>query len=408
MQEKLLRTLETHFKQLTRPVKEEELLFFLDSRSRTKFDRETFYELTDRINEEGARLTPHEFTKVYLAAHDVLQSKQSQAVRELREIDANSKDILRSQRGILRVLFKGIEFGHIENSTDYVEFSVANKFRTTMYYFGDEDTISVFVPEEQFKSEAVVMLKTARDVRIDSKVISVAKFAQKKERVIFSNNTDINFVTEVVTATHSDVVKHITTKKASLQTYISFAKQKKDILVEPFRDLFLNEKPMRPKVEPKCSGALKLTTVLTVLVFLLALALNYTRCMFIDIFICVSYFGNMYIWRRFNLFLGLKLIAVLVVSIIVDLSWEGIKLYHYNSRYERTTKNLRILGLIFSFINIVFKVILIYLYFRLSRHSKEEDYLAMDDDLSINEVDEHDYLVNVPVYDDNNIGVSRL
>lgn len=408
MQEKLLKTLEAHFKQLTKPVKEEELLFFLDSRSRTKFDRETFYELTERVNEEGAKLSPHEFSKIYLSAYDVLESKQNQAVRELRDIDANSRDVLRAQKGILKVMFKNIEFGHIENTTDYVEFVVAGKFRTTMYYFGEEDTINVFVPDELFKSEAVITLRTAREVRIDEKVINIAKFSQKKERVMFINNTDVNFVTEVATATRNDVSKHITTKKAALQTYISFAKQKKDILLEPFRDLFLNEKPAKPTIEPKCSGLLKLTSALTILVFLLSLALNYTRCMFIDIFICVFYFGNMYIWRRFNLFLGIKLILVLIVSILIDLFWEAIKLYHYNSKYESTSKGLRILGLVFSLLNIGLKIILIYLYYRLSKESKNEDYLAIDDEVSINEVDEKDYLVNVPHYDSDHIGVARL
>ena len=408
MQEKILRITEAHFKQLTKPVKEEELLFFLDGRSRTKFDRETFYELIDRVNEEGEKLTPYEFINVYLTAYNVLEIKQRQAERELRSIDSNSKEVLKAQKGILKVMFKGIEFGHVENSTDYVEFCVAKKFRTSMYYFGEEETINVFLPEEQFKSEAVVLLRTAKDAKIDEKTISVAKFSQKKERVIFSNNTDLSFSTEVTTASHSDVSKYISKKKTALQSYISFSKQKMDILVEPFRDLFLNEKPNKPVANPKCSSLLKSTTTITAFVFLIALALNYTRCMFIDIFICISFFGNMYIWRRFNLFLGIKLILVLGVSILIDLFWEGIKLYHFRNNYESRAKSLRILGLVLSFINIGLKIILIILYIKLSKNSQNEEYLTMDDDVSINEVDEKDYLMNVPFYEENEFGVGKL
>ncbi len=53
---------------------------------------------------------------------------------------------------------------------------------------------------------------------------------------------------------------------------------------------------------------------------------------------------------------------------------------------------MRILGLIFSFINIGVKVVLIFLYYKLAREKQDKGFLALDDEISINEVDEEEYL----------------
>ena len=72
--------------------------------------------------------------------------------------------------------------------------------------------------------------------------------------------------------------------------------------------------------------------------------------------------------------------------------WESIRLYHYHSNYEDTMKRLRILGLIFSLINIVIKIAIVIIYFKLSKEKQDDGFLGINNDLSVNEVDENDYL----------------
>ncbi len=152
---------------------------------------------------------------------------------------------------------------------------------------------------------------------------------------------------------------------------------------------------MGVKKSSKCSTILIMAVVLTAIMMLITLFLNFTRCTFIDIFVGFAFFGNIYIWKIFNIFLGLRLIGILVVSIIIDLSWELMRLYHFSKSYEPTMMKLRIMGLIFSFISIGIKCILALLYLKLTREKQDEGYLAIDDEMSINEVDDKDYLMNL-------------
>ena len=80
--------------------------------------------------------------------------------------------------------------------------------------------------------------------------------------------------------------------------------------------------------------------ILTFAMLMISIYLNFTRCTFIDIFVGITFFGNVFIWRIFNIFLAVKLIVVLLISIIIDIFWESIRLYHYHSNYEDTMKRL--------------------------------------------------------------------
>lgn len=111
-----------------------------------------------------------------------------------------------------------------------------------------------------------------------------------------------------------------------------------------------------------------------------------------DIFIGMFFFGNMYIWRRFNIFLGFKLILALVVSVGVDLFWEVTKIALLSVKYHKQMKKIRIQGLILNGLNIIIKCFLIFLYFKLSGANQKETILGLDNELSVIEVDEHEYL----------------
>lgn len=63
----------------------------------------------------------------------------------------------------------------------------------------------------------------------------------------------------------------------------------------------------------------------------------------------------------------LELVCSLGLSIIIDLIWEIMRAIHYSSKYESEMKKVRLLGLIFSFINIFIKILLCLFYWRLSK-----------------------------------------
>ena len=407
MQEKLLRAMDSHFKQIKRPVKDEEMLFFLDSRSRKKFDRELFYELTGQLEEDGAQLSPYNFSQVYLTAYKILKGKQVRAVKDLSNLESMARETKKSKKNILRVSFRDIEYEHIHDVTDYVEFVLNRKYKIGLYNLSENEIVNLYIPDDQYKSDATVILRNEEDSKIDEKTITLTKYNKIDETITFSNKTKLAFSTEVSLSNKSEVQRYVKNTKMELTSYLDYTKRRLDVLVEPFRDVFLNEKVNKVKAA-ECSGLLKFSIFIAICVFLLSLGLNYSRCLFIDIFVCTSFFGNVYVWRQFNLFLGLKLIGVLVISIIIDLAWEIMKLVHFTTKLKGDIKTLRIIGLTLSFVNIVLKIILAILFFRLSRENQDNGYLAVNDEISIDEVDERDYLVGMPEKDTSDVGVNRL
>ena len=91
--------------------------------------------------------------------------------------------------------------------------------------------------------------------------------------------------------------------------------------------------------------------------------------MFLDIFVAFSFCSNLYIWRNFNIFLGLKLIGTLLISIIIDIVWESFKLYHYSDKHASAFKKMRVASLVLTIVNVVIKVILMILYYKLSNEN---------------------------------------
>ena len=71
----LFQKFKEHFKTMDKRVREEDIILFLDKKSNSKFDRETFNELIDRMESQNITLTPFNFQKTYFLAHDVLKTK---------------------------------------------------------------------------------------------------------------------------------------------------------------------------------------------------------------------------------------------------------------------------------------------------------------------------------------------
>ena len=79
-----------------------------------------------------------------------------------------------------------------------------------------------------------------------------------------------------------------------------FSQTEKHILEAPFPEVYggflkkLSTKPRR--VTPTCTTLLKITSVLTLVMTIIALILNYSRCTFVDVFVGITFFGNVYVW----------------------------------------------------------------------------------------------------------------
>lgn len=89
-----------------------------------------------------------------------------------------------------------------------------------------------------------------------------------------------------------------------------------------------------------------------------------------------------------------------MISILIDLSWEIMRAVHYSSKYESGMKKMRLVGLILSFVNIVIKIILAILYYRLSMEDQKGKYLDIEKDNSIHVVDTKDYITKSVLVED--------
>lgn len=87
---------------------------------------------------------------------------------------------------------------------------------------------------------------------------------------------------------------------------------------------------------------LLLCCIVTGVSFAISMMLNFTRCLFIDLVVAFSFFGNIYIWRNFNIFLGLKLIFVIGASVFIDVFWEIMRIVHFSKKYEPTLRAIRL------------------------------------------------------------------
>lgn len=139
------------------------------------------------------------------------------------------------------------------------------------------------------------------------------------------------------------------------------------ILEKPFPEVFNRNYEDDEESSRKCSTLLMITLLIAFIVGIISISLNYTRCTFIDLFVIVTFFSNVYVWKIFNIFIAIRLIVILIVSIIIDIIWEIIRIYHYTANYESTIKRIRLIGLIFSVINIFLKIILIILFLKVSQ-----------------------------------------
>ena len=88
MKANLLNYIGSHFEEMDEPVKDEELLIFMDKSYKRKFDRKIFTEIKEEALNSDAdnRLTPRLFGETYLKAYNELRIIEQQAKREMNSL----------------------------------------------------------------------------------------------------------------------------------------------------------------------------------------------------------------------------------------------------------------------------------------------------------------------------------
>ena len=94
MNKQLLNRFEEYFPSMHSPVKDEEILIFLDKSYQNKFDRKIFNEIKEKVvTSQNLPLTPSNFAKTYFVAYKQLRTVEEQARREI--------DSLRQMRKVI-------------------------------------------------------------------------------------------------------------------------------------------------------------------------------------------------------------------------------------------------------------------------------------------------------------------
>jgi len=400
MEQRLIEKFAAQFKPVDKRVKDEDILLFLDKRTTDRFDRETYLELKSRIEDRGLDLTPLNFAKVFQEAHDLLDLKHKRNTDELNSIDKMGKLLKASKGSIFRVLIFNLNLDNYTDSANFLQFEIAKDFIANVYNFTSEPTTELFVPENELRNLGNITLFSSLGKLLDRKSTDLAHSTSRPQRLQFNDNSQLSFEVEVAPASTGEALSALGRRKAELQNVQIFITNKRNLLKGTFKDVYESSGGIKAISNAKCTKLLVISIVLTSLMFGISLYLNFTRCMFIDIFVATSFYGNTYVWRNFNIFLGIKLILVLVASICMDVGWEIMKLVHYTSKYEDTLKSVRIQGLILNGVNVLIKAAMIYFFYQLATENQKGGFLELDEEVSINEVNEDEYLMRLPNYED--------
>ena len=397
MENELIKKFEEVFRPVDKKVKEEELILFLDKKVNGKFDRETFVELKSRVLDKRLELTPVNFARTYYSAHELLGIKKQRAQADC----SNQERMLmklksESDKQVAKLTFDNISIENASDSSNYLTVEYSPDYAVNFYDFSGEKENYLLLPYESIdkKISLRVTLNTPKGAIIDTK--NVALFGENHidpTKLKFKDSSTLYFSANRTPESLSDYQLSLSEKKSDLIELEAFATHRRTYLANAFPEVF---NPYSTNAERKlsCGFYLILACVLTAIVGLVGLYLNFTRCMFLDIFLALAFFNNIYIWRVFNLFLSIKLMIVLVLSVIFDIYWEIHKLMVFNAKYEGTVKTERIKGLILTGLLILCKLALIFIYYKLSREKHEGGFLSLDEQASINEVDADDYLMN--------------
>ena len=405
MEDNLIKKFETNFKPVDKRVKEEEIILFLDKQTPQKFDRQTFNELRSRIEDRQLEFTALNFARTYYDAYELLEIKKQRTFMDINHIDRMSQK-LKAERGksFSKVVFTALNVESPSDSSNYFTFEQSPDMAINFYDFWSEEPKFLLLPDSKSNEKIPIRITlfSPQGKMIDSKNVSLAgKESQESMRVKFNDGSALNFSSTRVPISVTDCQRELGEMKTETSQYEVFVKEKREYLASMFPDVFSSTLIWKTK-SVDCGFYLIGSCVLSLIIGLIAFYLNFTRCMFLDILVVLSFFSKLYIWRVFNLFLAVKLICVLIVSVCLDLSWEIHKAISFNKKYEATVKSERIKGLILTGFIIVVKLGLIFFYYKLSRENNSKGFLGLDSEMSINEVEAEDYMMR-PVASNANI-----
>lgn len=108
MERQLINRFEEYFPSMDAPVKDEEILIFLDKSYQNKFDRKIFNEIKEKITAfQHKKLTPRNFAKTYYTAYRQLRTSEDQAQRQIETLRLTRKTITAGASGSRPQNFSG-------------------------------------------------------------------------------------------------------------------------------------------------------------------------------------------------------------------------------------------------------------------------------------------------------------
>lgn len=389
----MLKKFNEFFGQNDKKIEEEELLNFLDKKARQKFDRENFGELVNRVYEKHEELTPENFAKVYFEAFEVLQIKTDHTMTDLNNID-KALQLTRNERETMLTLeITDLKLTSSAETNYFISFDVTKNCSLNFYNLnGERDYI--FLPGKFVEKEEPlrVTLMLLNSKIIDSVNLNIRQEVRRgKTKVVFADGSELGFSLLVHEIRPEDSRNALNARKAELQEYEVHTTTKRTQLIETFADVFSEGVDIGNKRD-KLSPIFITSCALSLGMFLAALFLNFTRSTFVDIFVAIAFFGSIYVWRNFNVFFAIKLIGILVVSIVIDVIWEIIKLMNFNQKYEAQVKVMRLWGFVLSAVLILVKIALLYFYWRLSKEDHLHGFLGLNEEMSLDEISAGEFI----------------
>ena len=395
MERALIEKMAEHFKPVDRRVKEQELLIYLDKRFDSKFDRQIFSDLKSRLDDRNQELTPVNFARVYNQAVDLLAHRIDQNTQSQSELTSLTKASRTSGNGLLRMRIGQLTVERSSDMTNYLKLETGPSYSLLIDSPGVPTDYELVFPHSQ-STQCAFTLLTHDDRVIDRKTFPVkdSESTTQPLSLTFNDNSKLTMNYSVAEGTLDDFQLFVSRQQYELDNARRFALEKRAVLVETFRDVYAGSGVggVGREASQVVSRDLWVSIVLTAILGLCALYLNFKRCMFIDLFVVTSFFSNLFIWRYFNLFLGLRLMATLGVSVVLDVVWEISKIYNYWYIMRQTLGLRTILGFVIAGLTIVVKVLLIPMYYRVSKETPSEGLLALDEEVSVNQVDDEDYV----------------
>ena len=310
---------------------------------------------------------------------ETLKRKSEHTMADLNNIDYSIR--LARDEQMIRLEFRHLRLDNPSDPANFVTIDMTRNCALNFYNLQDEQDF-LFVPVSLIRRNEPlrITLQNLHAHIVDSKNLDVSKELQKDlSEVVFLDGSSLSFSLKTQDISRNDCLAFLVARKNDLQEYQVHTATKNALLIETFSDIFASYADPRQS-RPAYSLTFKIASILTAAMLTLSVFLNFSRCVFIEVFVACAFLGNVHIARNFSVFFAIRLMAFLAASIVVDLIWGYIEVYKLSKNYQEPVKGLRISVFVLSIVNVLIKCALIYFYNKVSKEDHVQGYLGLNDD----------------------------